>query len=422
MIPLDYYLDLLGRPGDLWSAALVFFLLCLYTKAWVGRLFNGLVLVNLSSAIVIWIAIDLYSSRTAPPATVAYLLTIEVLVYALVVSLYKYVVRYLTHLPPAVLAASLYANRWIVYAAYGLQIALQLIFIEWDGSSRIAYQTASWYSPFRLLFQFLAPVAVMAVFVLAANRRSKTVPAIFLLLIVATSVTAASKSGFVFTLVIGYLLYRDVYGPLRWAKWKKLTVIAVVAVLSIGNLIMLGVDALKVGERITHYAEATIMLLPADDPTAACKDNSTIAKLHRGFGRLFGDRSSMDVDRLFGFALHLEVYGTNTLTGPNARIGAYALCSFGISDLWLLALAYAACVWFCFLALYLARAAGILVKVAIALLVIHLAQHLSMDYNTAMSDLTAFGIICCSLLLRQAIHQAAINARSCDAGGDFKHV
>ena len=75
--------------------------------------------------------------------------------------------------------------------------------------------------------------------------------------------------------------------------------------------------------RIIDFAEAPIMTLPIDNPAETIfNKNSYFSIVHRSLGKLVGDLSSFDISSLFGFRLHEYFYGSNTLVGPNARIGA----------------------------------------------------------------------------------------------------
>jgi len=148
--------------------------------------------------------------------------------------------------------------------------------------------------------------------------------------VVIANIATGSKASFVFSLFTAFLTLRDLAGLSRFKlrQQDKGTILIFVAAAVFYALARLEVSIADIAERFFLFADATILTYFSDYPTAACENVSTFASMHRGWARLAGDSSAMNIDTLFGFALTIQELGVNTFTGPNGRLTAYALCNF----------------------------------------------------------------------------------------------
>ena len=125
--------------------------------------------------------------------------------------------------------------------------------------------------------------------------------------------------------MISYFIYKDLAQVERVfrSSWNVLYFWVMSLSLAMVNLFIMDVDSEHMIIRIIDFGEAAIMTLPIDNPAETIfKNNSYFSIVHRSLGKLVGDSSSFDLSSLFGFRLHEYFYGSNTLVGPNARIGA----------------------------------------------------------------------------------------------------
>lgn len=199
-----------------------------------------------------------------------------------------------------------------------------------DGSSRISYMTESWFSLLKPFIQVATPLSYLGVFLLLLNRRRKPLGYVLLTISILANMATGSKASFLLALAFAYLAVRDLTAGRRIAMTKlERTVIAGITVLAaLFALSRLAVSPQDLIDRFLLYGEATILTYFAQDPTAACSNLSLFASMHRGWARLAGDPTALDIDTLFGFALMIQEAGVNTFTGPNARLSAYFLCNF----------------------------------------------------------------------------------------------
>ena len=143
--------------------------------------------------------------------------------------------------------------------------------------------------------------------------------------LVLSSIFSGSKSGFLIVLIISFFIYKDLTQVKSIFKSYKNVFYFITFSLSVAlfNLIIMDVDFDHMVIRLIDFAEATIMTLPINNPAETIfTNNSYFSIVHRSLGKLVGDLSSFDISSLFGFRLHEYFYGSNTLVGPNARIGA----------------------------------------------------------------------------------------------------
>ncbi len=220
--------------------------------------------------------------------------------------------------------------------AYGLtlfMLALTIFnFVEapTDGSSRIEYMTQAWFSSLKPLIQIATPLSYLGVFVLLLTPRRKWLGYVLLTTSILANVATGSKASFLLALAFAYLAVRDLTAgqKIMMTKAERTVIALITGLAAVFALSRLAVDASDLLDRFLLYGEANILTYFAPDPTAACSNVSLFAAMHRGWARLLGDPSALDIDTLFGFALMIKETGINTLTGPNARLSAYFLCNF----------------------------------------------------------------------------------------------
>ena len=398
MSPIEYYESIVGLLYIYPLFFVIFYILSRVGKKYYGRYINGLVSINISTAILFTISIDIYFRiGTVTLYNFLFIIFVEIIVYYIINFFYIKLILIARNIDDKKFIISYKKNAYFIYAITLLEIIVQLLNVSWDGSSRIEYQTQMWYSPFRILFTFITPVVYFSTYVFLKNK-IYTIPIINVSILIIISIGSGSKSGFIITIFAVYFFYRDIFGSINISKLKIIAAIAPVIVIAIYNLAALGVDAKKMGQRISDYAEATTMLISEADPTEICVNLSVISKIHRGFGRLFGDEDSLTTNKLFGFALSDKYYGltpdgSSSLTGPNARIGAYALCNFDSYLVIILLLFYLFATKFVFFIISISKIFKPVYQIAVIIFAFHFLQNLELDYNTAMSDLTGFIII-----------------------------
>jgi hypothetical protein len=257
-----------------------------------------------------------------------YLIEFSFLVLTLAV--YRYMLKHRS----CVLVAmqSFFAGKGALYLA-GFVVAMAIfnyLLAPTDGSSRIAYMTEAWFSLLKPFIQLLTPLSYLGVFLLLLNPNRRPLGYILLATAVIGNVVTGSKASFAFSLFIAFLALRDLASPTQFVirQREKVALSIFVGATVFFALTRLEVSAADISDRFFLFGEATILTYFSDNPTAACANVSTFASMHRGWARLLGDPSAMDVDTLFGFALTIQELGVNTFTGPNGRLSAYVLCNF----------------------------------------------------------------------------------------------
>jgi hypothetical protein len=319
---------------------------------------------------------------------------------AITCAIYARMLRYRTRVVPALI--SFFAGRggqWLT-AFMTLTAGFNLLMAPDEGDSRIAYQTAAWFSLLKPFLQLATPLAYMGVFVMLTMPAKRRTAFVLLTITLAGNVLTGSKASFVFSLLTAYFALRDISMlkalKLRDADRWKLAVIAVL--LAVYALVRLEVTPAQVTQRFLLFGEATILTYFSDSPTEACREVSTFASMHRGIARLLGDASANDIDTLFGFALTKMALGINTFTGPNGRLSAYMICNFPDANM-LLGWSVIA-VYFALLVLLLKRAARKPRYLALFYPYIITSLGLaSQDYNLIMADITLASLLLLLLLI-----------------------
>jgi len=270
-----------------------------------------------------------------------------------------------------------------------------------DGSSRIEYMTDAWFSLFKPMIQIATPLSYFGVFLLLLNSKRRFLGYLLLIVVIGGNVALGSKASFVFGLITAFLALRDLIGttqlPIRYRDgWKLLFFITISIIFALGRL---DVSIGNILDRFFLFSDATILTYFSDHPTAACENVSTFASMHRGWARLLGDSSAVNIDTLFGFALTIQELGVNTYTGPNARLSAYILCNF--SDERIILGAFVVVIYIWLMALLVK---GLLSRpMLLAMIYPYLVTSLgiaSQDFNLIMQDITIFvGLILAVLFL-----------------------
>lgn len=294
------------------------------------RFFNGLFAAQVT---LILNAIPIISGLETGSLSVAlgvHFYVIELLYLAMIYAVYTRMLRQREQVMVALVR--FFNSRYVplLISVIGMIAVFDYLSIPSDGSSRIAHTTAGWYTAIRPVIMIAAPLSYIGVFVLRLDRRRRSMSIVLLLCVIAGSISSGSKAGFVFGLLFGFLSLRDL-SPARTERLRHgntIKMALIVGLMAVVALSRLGVSTQDFVDRILLTGDATMMTYFSERPTAACERVSTFASMHRGFARLLGDASAMDVDTLFGFSLMIEAVGVNSFTGPNARISSYALCNF----------------------------------------------------------------------------------------------
>jgi hypothetical protein len=207
---------------------------------------------------------------------------------------------------------------------------LNYTFTPQDGTSRILYQTNYWYSFVKPFYQVSTPISFFAVFILIFTNRRRKSAYLLLTLNILASIASGSKGAFVMQALTGILMVRDlnVLTKHKFNRFDILTAAASIILAFAFALDRLEVTFSQLLFRILLFGEPTLLTYYAPDPTAACQNLTTFAKMHRGWARALGDPTALNIDTLFGYAWTIQYFGTNTFTGPNARFGAYMACNF----------------------------------------------------------------------------------------------
>lgn len=265
-----------------------------------------------------------------------------------------------------------------------------------DGSSRIEYMTAAWFSLLKPFIQLATPLSYLGVFILLLNKHRRRLGYVLLAIAVLSNVMTGSKASFAFSLLTAFLALRDlsIDPKLQIGSADKLKLSLFVAATASLALARLDVSAADISDRFFLFGEATILTYFSDSPTAACENVSTFASMHRGWARLAGDPSATNIDTLFGFALMLEAVGVNTFTGPNARLSAYALCNFADARILLCAIVVVAYLGLLLLVFSLSLNRPVLLAILYPFFLVSLTGA-SQDFNLIMQDITIF----CALLV-----------------------
>ena len=400
MNPTEYIIEVLTNYRLILIFSIIYPLLLGLNWIIFKKYFNGLIVLVFASAIVFSVFIDLCYNNVIDTYRLLYFIFSDFLIYILILLIYKRILSTINKQQILLIVKNfndkyfLIAVMWLLF---GILINLQNV--SWDGGSRIAFQTARWYSFFRMISILINPiVGLLLIYNLYNNNKTKLL--VLLLLTIFISASGGSKSGFVFAIIMSFLLYNDLINVTHKLKPKiYIPLVLFIVLAAILNFIFIGVDSDKIFERLVHYAEATIMVFPSKNPCLVCEKQSFIALLHRGFGRLFNDPSSLEDNNLFGFALSSEFYGGETMTGPNARIGAYSICAFPgikITILYLIFIIFGA---INYVLIKITERKKSFIYISSLLVVIDTLQHFVLDYNVAMSNLTLIIFIYIFLIL-----------------------
>lgn len=343
----------------------------------------------ISSAIISASVLELYSDLNIQNSALSHYFFTDVLASILVFILYKKSVDFIRkNVKLDELIRIVIGYYWLFLVLSILDFLINLFNVDRSGdTSRILFQNESWYSYIRLVFSLMNPILCIAPF-LYMREKLYTRASILIIITIASSILSGSKSGFILSIVNSLLIYRDLFGILKFELRMIRKVLIVGGMVAILNLLSLGLDFEKIAIRLGSYGESTIMIYASPDPTLACIDNGILANTHRGVARFFGDEKALSFDTLFGISLSNIFYGEHSSTGPNARIGAYVYCAFPgwIIFIYLfMVFLYCSILWRTFN--FLVSSGGFLKMIGIPLFAFNIQAIL--DYNVMASFLTA---------------------------------
>ena len=404
MSPIDYFLEVLENFFLVKIFFIVYAALLVFNKLLFKKYLNGLLLLTFNSGIVFSVILDLYLSNRITLEKLSFFIFSDFLIYLIVLVIYFLFIRY--NDKEKIYSALFFLNKKY-FTLFAIWLVISLIInlnnVSWDGSSRIEFQTAQWYSFVRIIAQIMTPITgLIIIFNLYEKNYIKF--SILFLLVIATSISTGSKSSFVLFFIEYFLIFRDI-SVVKFTVRKKtyVTISFILFSFTLLNFVLLAVDLNGLFERIVHYAESTIMIFPSTNPCKVCQDQSLLSLMHRGFARLFGDKSAINIDSLFGFALSAEYYGANTFTGPNARIGSYTLCAFPGFKIFIMYFVFIVFISFNYLLITVTSIKYKFLFITSILLFFHGIQQFILDYNTAMSDFTIILFILLFLFIKLII-------------------
>lgn len=404
MSPIDYFLEVLENFFLVKIFLIVYTVLLICNKLLFKKYFNGLLLLTFNSGIVFAVILDLYFSNRITSEKLLFFIFSDFLIYVIVLLIYFFFLRH--NNKEKLYSVLSYLNKkyfnlfaiWLV-----ISLIINFINVSWDGSSRIEFQTAQWYSFVRIITQIMTPVTGLVV-IFNLYERNYLKFSILFFLIIGMSIATGSKSSFVLFFIEYFLIFRDISVVKFNIRRNTYFILSFVLLLfALLNFILLGVELNGLFERVVHYAESTIMIFPSSNPCKVCQDQSLLSLIHRGFARLFGDKSAINIDSLFGFALSAEYYGANTFTGPNARIGSYTICAFPGLKILIMYFVFIVFILFNFFLIKITSIKYKFLFITSVLLFFHGIQQFILDYNTAMSDFTIIIFILFFMILKNIV-------------------
>lgn len=385
---IEYFTSTFLQPFNLISILiLVSTLFAVVNKFLMKKFICGIASLQFSTIIVMSVTIDLYLQGYLMFSRLMHLLLFEGGLSIIVLLFYRKITR-IKHLDiHLVRFYKKYIWLWLTPIIF---LTFANFYFVGDGGSRIEFQTQFWFSFLRPFLNICYPILVLGIYV---NLYLKSYKTAFFLLFTALifSISSGSKGMFIISVVSWFFVYRDIFklNPLP-LNFKTVSLVLIIISGAFINLIYVNVNLAGILERIISYADATILIYQADIPILACSDQSSLSLTHRGLARLLGDPSASNAETIFGFAVAEIFYGGHNFTGPNARIGAYALCAFpGYKIIYLIG------VFFCYLFLLSTFVKYRLKEISkykligffVPFIIYSLMASL-IDYNRVMSDIT----------------------------------
>ena len=329
--PQIYFLSVLDNWGYWAIYFFGSFFFYFLVNWWVCRKpINGMLGIIVSSSLISASVFDLYANSNISNEGILHFFLTDIFITVLVFIYYKKSINYINkfnNLDKLINYSNKYYLFFLVLLFLDFLINYFNVFSADNIESRILFQNDRWYSLVRFLVALISPILSIIPFIYLREKNYRRA-ALLIIISIASSIMSGSKSGFIIALINSFLVYRDLFEISKNESIKYIKIIIAIGFIAIINLQFIGTDFEKFAIRIASYGESTVMVYASDDPTLACKNNSYIANLHRGLGRVLGDESSLKFETLFGIALSNIYYGDNSTTGPNARIGAYVYCAF----------------------------------------------------------------------------------------------
>lgn len=250
---------------------------------------------------------------------------VEFLFFLLIVLFYKTILSYRVSIKKSLDNFLFGKGSLIIIVSVLFFTIFNFIMFPTDGSSRIGFQINYWFSIIKPFMYIITPLATISVFILISNPVYKKRGFILFLLVVLANIFTGSKASFVMSFFSSFLILRDLGGNTGFilSRLHKILIVILLGMFVVISLFRLNIDLNHIVQRLFLSADATILVYFSDNPMAAGEGVSTLTKMHRGLARFLGDESANNIDTLFGFALNIIHTGSNTFTGPNARVSAY---------------------------------------------------------------------------------------------------
>lgn len=250
---------------------------------------------------------------------------VEFLFFLLIVLFYKTILSYRVNIKKSLNNFLFGKGSLIIIVSMLFFTIFNFIMTPTDGSSRIAFQVNYWFSIIKPFIYIITPLATISVFILISNPVYKKRGFILFFLVVLANIFTGSKASFVMSFFSSFLILRDLVGNTDFilSRLHKILIVILLGMFVVISLFRLNTDVNHIVQRLFLSADATILVYFSDNPMAAGQGVSTLTKMHRGLARFLGDESANNIDTLFGYALNIIHTGSNTFTGPNARVSAY---------------------------------------------------------------------------------------------------
>ncbi len=399
-----------------WLAVLLFsFCVYLFVNRLIsGKFINGLfVSLIFPNSIIGAVVFDLFLKSEVPFAVIFHYLFINLLLTSVVILLYKRAIVLANRKSDINTSLKIAVNYyWLLMALTIFNIIMFFLNVDSSsGAGKITFQDAQWYSFVRLFTTFIGPFSILAIFLFITGHHYWRAFGLLSLYIL-SSILSGSRSGFIFVIIGGLLVYRDLFGIPKNDVFLLKKIVIAISFIGLINFYYMGMDFEKIMVRLLFTAEDSIMVYASPEPTLACASNSQLSNIHRGIARLAGDTGALNFDTLYGIALSNIFYGEGSTTGPTATIGAYVYCAY---PGWLIVVfaiivsIYLALLWFIFrLLIYTSD----FFKVFGVPLFLYSVVHAATDYNNMMSAITGLIILMGVVLIRNVIHNCCSKARN----------
>jgi len=336
---MQEYIDLLIF-NEVWNKISIgiVLLILIVLPVFIGlKLFNGMLNAQVTLFFNSYVMVGGFGSGVIGLEQIAHFFIIEFGFFMAVLFFYKKIILR-NRLYVVTALKKMYSGKLVyLFMLVAVMVMVMIYFnASRDGVSRIYYMTAGWYTLVKPVVLILNPFLYLGSCVLIFCLKRKLVGYILVMILIASSVLSGSKASFVLSILYSFLIYRDLFEDYK-LRDKSRDLLVILGLLMFSTIYV--IDRLRISiddlwVRMLLFGDANMLAYFSPDPTSLSTNLTIFARMHRGFARLLGDSSALNVDTLFGYALMIREFGVNNFVGPNARISAYFLVNF--SDLYLI--------------------------------------------------------------------------------------